>query len=189
MATNPPVFAHVEAHLGQIDPSAGYWRFPLGGYWLQVVAFRNQPRRGAVTLCSLGLWHHELGSHAGQVRQEVVLACEDRLAADGRLACLFPCVGEAILTSRVALAPGQIFGPLGPIIAEVSPLDWLLCLPPRPFPNSFAVCAGTQPPTDFTWLVPISADEAEMVRAGNLAALEDRWEKEGVDLLDWHREA
>src|SRR5262245_26039666 len=57
MATIPPVIGHVEAHLGRIEPGAGYWRFPLGGYWLQVVAFRDQPRPGALTLCSVGLWH------------------------------------------------------------------------------------------------------------------------------------
>ncbi len=189
MATIPTVFEHLEAHFGTIDPGAGYWRFPLGGYWLQVVTFRDQPRPGAITLCSLGLWQHELCSPTGHVRQEMLLACEERLAADGRLACLFPCVGEAVLTSRVALAPGQVFGPLGPVIAEVSPLEWLLCLPPRPFPPSFAICEGTEPPTHFTWLVPISAEEAGEVRAGNLASLERRWEKEAVDLLDWHRQA
>jgi hypothetical protein len=187
LATTPSVFEHVEAHFGRIDPNAGYWRFPLGGYWLQVVAFRDQPRLGAITLCSLGLWHHELCSPAGAVRQEMVLACEDRLAADGRLACLFPCVAETVLASRVALAPGQVFGPLGPVIAEVSPLECLLCLLPRPFPPSFAICEGTEPLTHFTWLVPISAKEAGEVRGGNLASLERRWEKAGVDLLDWHR--
>jgi hypothetical protein len=189
MATIPPVFGHVEAHLGLIDPSAGYWRFPLGGYWLQVAAFRDQPRRGAVTLCSLGLWHHELGSPAGRVRHELVLAYADRSGAGARLACLFPCVGEAVLANREAPAPGQVFGPLGPVIAEVSPLEWLLCLPPRPFPRSFAVCEGTEPVTQFTWLVPISAAEAGEVREGHLASVERRWETEGADLLDWHRKA
>ena len=152
-----------------------------------MVTFRDQPRPGAMTFCSLGLSHHELCSPTGHVRQEVLLACEDRLAGDGRLACLFPCVGEAVLTSRVALASGQVFGPFGPVIAEVSPLEWLLCLPPRLFPRSFAVCEGTDPPTRFTWLAPISAEEAGEVQGGNQASLERRWEKEGVDLLDWHR--
>lgn len=190
MATVPPVIAHVEAHFGGIDPDAGYWRFPLGGYWLQVVTFRDQPRAGAITLCSLGLWHHELSSPAGPMPQEFVLACDCRLAAAGdRLACLLPCVGEAVLAGRVVPAPGQVFGPFGPVVAEVSPLEWLLCLPPRPFPRSFAVLEGTKPPTHFTWLVPISGDEAGVVRGGNLVTLEHHWEKEGVDLLDWHRKA
>jgi hypothetical protein len=189
MATIPPVIGHVEAHFGRIDPGAGYWRFPLRGDWLQVVAFRDQPRPGAITLCSLGLFHHELCSPTGRVRQEVVLACAGRLAAGGRLACLLPCVAEAVLANRVALAPGQVFGPFGPVIAEVSPLEWLLCLSPRPFPRSFAVCEGTEPLTHFTWLVPISAEEAGEVRGSNLAGLERRWEEGGVDLLDWHRKA
>ena len=189
MARNPPVFRHVEAHFGKIDSSVGYWRFPLGGYWLQVVAFRDQPRPGAITLCSLGLFHHELCSPTGHVRQEFVLACDARLAADGRLASLLPCVGEAVLANRVALVPGQVFGPLGPVIAEISPLEWLMCLPPRAFPRSFAVCKRTDPPTHFTWLVPISAGEAGDVRDGNLASLEHRWAESGVDLSDWHRKA
>jgi hypothetical protein len=180
---------HIEAHFGRINPGLGYWRFPLGGYWLQVVAYRDQPRRGAATLCSLGLFHHELCSPTGQVRQEVVLACDARLAADGRLACVVPCVAEAVLANRVALVPGQVFGPMGPVIAEVSPLDWLLCLPPKPFPRSFAVCERTDPRTHFTWLVPISADEAAEIRDSNLTSLEHRWEAGRVDLLDWHRKA
>jgi hypothetical protein len=187
MATTPPVFRHLEAHFGRIDSSVGYWRFPLGGQWLQVVAYRDQPRPGTITLCSLGLFHHELCSPTGHVRQELVLACETGLAADGRLASLFPCVGEAVLANRMPLVPGQIFGPLGPVIAEVSPLEWLMCLPPRPFPQSFAVCEGTDPVTHFTWLVPISVDEAEEVRDNNLASLEHRWGESGVDLLDWQR--
>ena len=189
MATIPPVIGHVEAHFGMIDPGAGYWCFPLGGFWLQVAAFRDQPRPGAVTLCSLGLWHHELWSPTCDVRQELVLAYEAGLGAEARLACLFPCVVEAVLANRVALVPGQVFGPLGPVVAEVSPLDWLLCLPPRPYPRSFAVCEGTHPATQFTWLVPISTAEAGEVREGNLASVERRWEQEGANLLDWHRKA
>ena len=135
MARNPPVFRHVEAHFGKIDSSVGYWSFPAGrAIWLQVVAFRDQPRPGAITLCSLGLFHHELCSPTGHVRQEFVLACDARLAADGRLASLLPCVGEAVLANRVALVPGQVFGPLGPVIAEISPLEWLMCLPSQGFP-------------------------------------------------------
>ena len=29
MKTIPPVIEHVETHMGTIDPSAGYWRFPV----------------------------------------------------------------------------------------------------------------------------------------------------------------
>ena len=39
-----------------------------------------------ITLGSLGLWHHELCSPTGHVRQELVLAYEDRLGARGWLA-------------------------------------------------------------------------------------------------------
>src|SRR3954470_18531470 len=120
MSTTPAVMEHIEAHLGMIDSSAGYWRFPVGGYWLQVMAFRNQPRRGVTTLCSLGLWNHELPSSGGNVRQELVLTAHEKLAADGRLACVFPSIAEAILANHAAMVEGQVFGPFGPVLADVS---------------------------------------------------------------------
>lgn len=188
MSTTPVVIQHVETHLGMIDPDAGYWRFPIGGYWLQVVAFRNQPRRGVTTLCSLGLWHHELSSPVGNVRQELVMIADEKLVADGRLACVFPSVAEAILSNHAAIVEGQVFGPFGPVIADVSPLKWLLCLAPKPFAPSFAVCETTDPPTQFVWLAPISRGEVDEVVQGRLSDLVRRWEEGSVNLMDWGRE-
>lgn len=187
MKTIPPVIEHVETHMGTIDPSAGYWRFPVGRHWLQVVAFRSQPRPGLTTLCSLGLWHHELTAAGGPVRQELMLACEDSMMADGRLACLFPSIAEAVLASHVALPTDQVLGPFGDVMAEICATEWLLCREPRPFPPAFAVCAETASPTHFVWLVPISADEASQIGHGGLREVEQGWEMQGVDPLDWQR--
>jgi hypothetical protein len=187
MTTNPPVIAHVEAHLGTIDPRAGYWRFPVGGYWLQVVAFRGRPRRGHTTLCTLGLWHHELAAADGPIRQEFVLVCEDRMSGDGRLACLFPSIAGSTVANRQALPTGGVVGPFGPVMSEVCATEWLLCQEPRAFPPAFAVCAETASPTHFVWLVPISADEAARIAHGGLPDVELEWARQRVDPLDWRR--
>jgi hypothetical protein len=187
MKTIPPVIEHVETHMGTIDPRAGYWRFPVGRHWLQVVAFRDQPRPGVTTLCTLGLWHHELAADHGPVRQELMLACENRMVSDGRLACLFPSIAEAVLATHEALPAGRVLGPFGPVMAEVCETEWLLCTEPRPFPPAFAVCAETACPTHFVWLVPISDDEAEQVGHGGFREVELGWEQAGVDPLDWQR--
>lgn len=184
MTAVPPVFRHIEDHLGTIDPSAGYWNFPIGN-GIQVVAFRNKPRVGAITLCTIGLGGIELCSPAGHVRQELVLAFEDRFPSE-RLACLFPCVCEWVFANRVALSKGQLLGPFGSILAD-SPLEALVCMPPLPFSPSFEVCEQTSPPTHFVWLVPISLAEGDEVWNGQLAGLERRWQEKEADLLNWLR--
>lgn len=187
MKTIPPVIEHVETHMGTIDPRAGYWRFPVGEYWLQVVAFRKQPRPGVTTLCTLGLWHHELAAADGPMRQELMLACDDCMIGDGRMACLFPSIAGAILASGEALPAGRVVGPFGPVMAELCATEWLLCKEPLPFPPAFAVCAETASPTHFVWLVPVSAEEAERIGHGGLREVELDWERQGVDPLDWQR--
>ena len=122
-----------------------------------------------------------------RVPPAVVLIADENLAADGRLACVFPSVAEAVLANHTALVEGQVFGPFGPVITDISPLEWLLCLAPRPFAPSFAVCNGTDPPTQFVWLVPISSGEAAEVGQGNLSGLVRRWVEGKVDLMDWRR--
>ena len=116
-----------------------------------------------------------------------MLACDDRMIADGRLARVFPSIVEAVLANHMALPAGQVLGPFGAVMTEICSTEWLLCEEPRPFPQAFAVCAETASPTHFVWLVPISAGEADEIGHGRLAEVEQGWELHGVDPLDWQR--
>jgi hypothetical protein len=185
MVDTSPVIRHVETHLGLIDPAVGYWAWNRAdGSCLQLVAFRNQPRAGATSLCSLGLGHHQFCSPRGHVRQELILTCWDRFVSDD-LARLVPVAADYALDGHVALSPGRVLGPAGPLITG-SGLQALLCLEPFLHHASFAVCTDTQPATELIWLVPISVDEAREAANGH-GVLLSRWEQEGVDLLDWYR--
>jgi hypothetical protein len=183
----PPVIRHIEAHLGLIDPQVGLWGWDHRdtGTRLDVHGFRDSPLAGATTLCSTGLSCHELCSPRGHVRQELLLACWDRFVSR-RLAGLLAIAASQALQERAALLHGQVLGPSGPLIPG-SELQALLCLEPFLFPKTLTVCRDTRPPTDFIWLVPISEPEALEVASAGVSQLIDRWEAEGVQLLDWAR--
>jgi hypothetical protein len=169
-----------------IDPAVGAWSYrQTGRDTIQAVAFRDHPRREAVTVCSLGLGHHTLCSTRGHVRQELLVACwDDQLVP--QLVSLLPIVAWDLIGRHVALSHGQVLGPAGPLIPG-SGLEALLCLEPFLHPDSFAVCEATDPPTEFLWLVPVTPVEGEEAAAGGVSELLTRWERDGVDLLDWQR--
>jgi Suppressor of fused protein (SUFU) len=186
MDDTPPLVRHIESQLGLIDPKVGHWGWNhADGTRLQVVAFRNKPVSGATTLCTLGLSRHELCSPQGHVRQELVMSCWDRFVS-ARLAGLFPVAAEHALETHTALQPWHILGPSGPLLPDIS-LQALLCREPLGFPSSFAVCEETQPPTEFVWLIPISAEEAAEVKTGQRREVLTRWQEEEFDILDWGR--
>jgi hypothetical protein len=186
VAGDHPVIRHIERHLGVIDPQAGHWDWDhREGGLLQVIAFRDKPLPGATTLCLLGLSHHELCSPQGHVRQELLLACSDRFV-NRRLAGLLPFVANDALEGHTALLHGQVLGPGEPLIPG-SGLRALLCLDPFLYPKTLGLCRETQPPTEFIWLVPISEPEVKAVEGEGVDQLWERWQTEGVELLDWFR--
>jgi hypothetical protein len=186
MANTPPVIRHIETHLGQMDPKAGHWRWDhADGTLLQVLAFRDRPRKGAMTLCSLGLGHHQFCSPRGHVRQELLVSCWDRFVS-ARLAGILPVAAQYALDQHVALQPWQVLGPAGPLVPG-SAVEALLCLEPLFFPESFAICPSTNPRTEFVWLVPISRQEVAQIQTGRREELLARWESGEADILDWGR--
>jgi len=186
MAEVHPVIQHIESLLGRIDPEVGCWHWTFrDGSTLAGAAFRDHPHAGATTVCSVGLGRHTLCSTRGHIHQEVLLACWHRYLSE-RLTKLVALVAEDVLASHIALSPGRVLGPAGPLIPN-SGLEALLCLEPRLHGAALGVCGNTQPVTEFVWLVPITPAEAQEVSASGYEELFARWEWENVDLLDWHR--
>ena len=183
-----PVPDHIETYLGQMDPSQGYWRWNRSdGPPLQVICFPDKPMLGAKTLCTLGLSKHEFCSEIGHYRQELVIAAWDRFVTV-EFAATLAAVGTRVLDAHWAIGIGEVIGPAGPILPG-SELEAILCLHPDPFPTGFATCAATDPPTSFSWLVPISAKEASEVNNGEIEQLLLRWKREATDLLDLYRKS
>jgi hypothetical protein len=181
-----PVPDHIEAHLGRMEPLNGYWRWDrTDGPPLQIIAFPDQPRPGAKTLCTLGLSKHELCSQVGHVRQELLMTAWDRFVTK-ELAATLAIVGTRILDAHWSFETGEVMGPAGSLLPG-SELEAILCLPPDPFPTGLATCAVTEPATHFSWLVPISANEAREVNNCGIEQLLLRWKRNETDVLDLYR--
>ena len=181
-----PVPDHIEHALGQIDPSNGYWRWnDRKGIALQIVCFTNCPEPGAKTLCTIGLSHHELRAPDGSTRQELVLAARDRYVCD-ELAATLASIGLKALDSHSAFSIGNVFGPAGPLLRNVT-VTAILCVPPHEYPSEFAVCSETNPPTHFLRLLPVTEQEALEAKNHGVAEMLSKCQVDGTDLLDLGR--
>lgn len=175
---------HVESHLG---PIARGW----GGYGgevatMQICLFEERPVPGTVTYSTLGLSRHILTMPGGrEVRQELLLSVALRFTSEER-AKLLAHVAEGIVREHRALLRGQVVS-LGHRIERGSGCDSLYVAPPVVFPEKLSVFDDTQPPTVFAWLVPIHAEEAELVARIGWNEFEDRLERADPDLFDLER--
>lgn len=175
---------HLERHLGPIARGwGGYVGEPAG---IQVCLFEERPIPGTVTYATLGLSRHILDMPRGrEVRQELLLSVWRRFADDD-LAKLLAYVAEGLLREHHALLRGQVV-PLGHPVARGSRCNSLYVSLPVVFPGELATCADTQPATVFAWLIPIHAEEAELVTRLGWNEFEDRLEHADPDLFDFER--
>jgi hypothetical protein len=177
---------HYESHLGIMDPSAGHWKWNRAdGVPLQVIAFQNQPKAGAKTLCTLGVSRHTLHSIAGHVRQELILATWEQYVCP-ELAATLAIIGGKVLDAHVSVEFGQVFGPAGPLIPG-SNLEAILCVRPEGFSTDLSVCLKTEPATELVMLVPITCEEVAEVENTGAEDLLLKWKRDGIDLLDLNR--
>ena len=179
-----PLVAHVESHLGPIVSGR---RLPSTGHApVFVLRFDDQPHEGAVTYATLGLSDtplHQLDNI--DIRQELLVsmwATED----DEEPSALLMSVAEDVMKRAHALARGDVLGPAGPILDGAS-TEALYATAPVYFEDSFHVFRGSEQPTFFVWLVPITQDEARYIRNHGWDAFEDRLEADDPDLLDIRR--
>jgi hypothetical protein len=177
---------HVEASLGSM---AGGWASDASGRPLpfQIGRFEGAPAAGLTTYSTLGLSRHALDQPNGSVRQELVMAIDDRYASD-QLPALLATVGEMVLDGHRALLRGEVLPPRGPIV-DGAALEALYVAAPVVFAEEFAQFDGTEPPTIFAWLVPIRASEAELIASHGWPWFEERLAAEQPDLFDLVRSA
>lgn len=176
---------HVELHLGPIE--GGWSKYTNGTVApFTIVRFRDQPHPGVSTYLTLGLSNHVISLASGRpVRQELLLSA-DRRFDSWNIPGLLGTVGREVLTRHQGLLRGEVLGPAGPLLPGSS-LEALYCASPVHFPDSFAVCGSTSPPTVFVWLIPIASEEAEAVRSHGWSHFEDVLVTKKPDLFDLER--
>jgi hypothetical protein len=182
--TSDGLIQHLETFLG---PIAGGWTEDAAGARLpfQVVRFEGRPRGNVVTYAILGLSRHVLELPSKTVRQELVMAV-DRAFATTDVVGVLATVGELLLERHMALLRGEVLPPRDPLVAG-SRLDALYAAQPVMLPDEFAVFAGSDPPTVFVWLVPVSAREAAIIGSHGWDWFEEQLVAQQPDLFDLAR--
>ncbi|WP_372495033.1 suppressor of fused domain protein [Micromonospora phytophila] len=110
-------------------------------------------------------------------------AVRERVAGPARAAgLLFQIAGEMV-RRRAGLSNGQVIGPRGPLFPGGQSTA-ILAISPRYLPAPFAVCHTEPAPVVFTWLVPITTGEAEVVQKFGWGTLEQAFAAQDPDLAD-----
>jgi hypothetical protein len=176
---------HLESTLG---PMEGGWSKTNSGTPLpvQVVRFRDAPGSGLTSFATLGLSSYEMMLSDGRpVRAELILSCWNRNRDLDVPAVLAVVAGDLIQSAK--LPPrGSLLGPAGPLFTG-SNLTALYLSVPIFFPAEFGTWQGSVPPTIIIQLIPITDDEAAMVRERGWNEFEDHLEQRDPDLFDLRR--
>lgn len=179
---------HFESHFGimaggfQTDADDVRAPFP-------VIRLPRGPIAGTTVLATLGLSGHALHSpYTGrELRIEIVMLYR---SAEGprNLPGVLHQVAAEILRSHHALCRGDVVGPWGPLFAGAT-TDALYAANPVYFPESFWEYTPEDggPGVAMVWLAPITASEADFVRAAGWERFEDELVKHDPDLLNFQR--
>lgn len=179
---------HIERFVGQI---AEAWSTDEGGKKLpfMVVRTASGPVPACCTYSTLGISDVPLSSSASRktIRQEfciVVRNDQQRLGVAG----ILQQVGLMTLASETAVLRGQLIGPFGELFVG-SKMEALYAAIPVYFPRGFAQCDDERlGSVVFTWLVPISSQEARFTQELGWQRLEDAFMERNPDLANVFRD-
>ncbi len=175
---------HLESYLGEIT---GGWSEDGDGERLpfQIVRFDGRPEPGLTTFSTLGLSRHVVDLPTRSVRQEVVMTV-DRDFATPSITSVLATVGELVLQRHHGLLRGEVL-PARDALAPTARLDALYAAAPAMLPDEFATFFGSEPPTVFVWLMPISNREADLIATHGWDWFEDRLVEQQPNLYDLAR--
>jgi hypothetical protein len=171
---------HLESHLGTIE---GSWRRDPNGNQMpfQLVRYRGQAPPGCVVLTTFGQSSFALD----QGRMELMMIAPERLAS-GRLPGFLLAIGQEILRHRELPLYGDLFTNFGPL-RSISTMDTLCVGRPLYHAAQFGEFDnGTQQVT-IAWLMPVSAAEADYIRARGVREFEQLMRDHDIDPTNFNR--
>jgi hypothetical protein len=179
---------HLEEFLGPIQ---GGWSHDADGRKMPftVIDFAGGPRPGTATFSTLGL--NKIPLHAQteglHVYQELVIVVPATLRV-GPVPGILQQIGREAIDRGEAFLRGSVIGPRGPLFSKDSRMEAFYVANPTCFPDEFATYREEDRDVAMVWLIPISAAEAEFVRARGWSEFEDELTKADPDLTDIERE-
>jgi hypothetical protein len=151
--------AHYERNLG---PIAQGWSDKKSVHGIQIISFVSQPEAGVTTFATLGLSRFVLKLPGDRdIRQELLVSANDCFS-HFEVASFLLCVAESLLDGKKGLLLGEVIGPGNPVIPGASARA-VYVANPSPFNDSLTQFTSA-PPLVFAYLIPITVDEAFLVR-------------------------
>jgi hypothetical protein len=176
---------HLERFLGPVEGGTpGDDSTPVG---VQVIRFgADAPFAGVTTWATLGLSNHHLTQPGGRgLHQELVMHLPNARQPANIAGVLFQVAAELIERGQ-GLALGEVIGPRGQLFTQ-SEMTALVAAAPVYLPDSFGVCDTAAAPVVLTWLIPVTAAEAQFARAHGWPALEAVFVAQDPDLTNIDR--
>ena len=145
--------------------------------------FHDSPEAGIDTWLTLGLSKHVLYLPLGKaVRQEFVFS-HRRSIPDSVVNSLLYYLYEDCLSRHAAYTKGQVIELPAKGVAATG-VTALYCTSPVQFDDAFDVYEGTDPPTIFVCLTPITASEVLYIQENGWQPFEQRLDMENIDIYD-----
>lgn len=174
---------HISTFLGSIEDA---WPAEADSQGLHVVKTSNTPAQGVTAYATLGMSNTILRVPGERTaRQELVFAAYDRFPAPD-IAAFLLAFGATVLSLGEALLRGDMIGPQNALIPGVA-ANSVYCTSPVPFDGGLATYDGSEPPTVFVWILPVTGEEAEFVMRNGWSKFEELLESREPDLWDLNR--
>ena len=174
---------HLECHLGNIERG---WRDDAARSGIQIVSFANQPEIGVTTFATFGLSQSVLKlNEARTIRQELITSVSATTSPDAVAGFLLS-VAENLQKDQQALLRGEVLGPGKPVVSGAT-LNAVYVANPSPFNPSLTEFQSAPPATVFAYLIPISSQEASLIRSHGWRWFEAELENQDPDVWDWSR--
>ncbi|MBD3920224.1 suppressor of fused domain protein [Paenibacillus sp. PR3] len=178
---------YLEHHLGNIE--YGWSKDSEGNNTpFQVVKYSGGPFSGTVTYSTLGLSNVGFISPISKklIRQELIFVSYSNFG-DKNIPGLLQQVGARMLNKQHPYLRGDVIGPYGKLF-DVTELEALYVTKPVYFSDSFHTFNPTEgSPIVQTWLVPITANEANFIANNGWDKFEDKLVDINPDLVDFNR--
>jgi hypothetical protein len=180
---------HLEAHLGQSLSSYRLPRFANSETDIELHAFPNQPGKGNLSVCSLGLSGLRVAhGKPDLLHQEVVFSLiEDQLSERVLEDCATVLASIAQSEHLQPMHQGEVHRLVRPFGGDGGPSHLMVDVP-QYFPREFwSTVSASDRSTSFVWLIPLYASEAAYAQDRGYEAIADVFEKADPDLLDLGR--
>ncbi|WP_250627765.1 suppressor of fused domain protein [Pinirhizobacter soli] len=174
------IIDHIRTYVGA---PTDVWDDSAGEIDLRLATIRGVPDPEVDTWITIGLGKHVLRLPSGKdVRQEFVFS-HRRTIPDSAVNSLLFFICEICLSRHAAYAKGDLIELPAEAITSTG-VTALYCTSPIQFDDAFDVYEGTDPPTVFVWLTPITTSEVLFVQENGWQLFESRLDAENTDVYD-----